>query len=280
MRLKLDLHVHTEKSYDGRMSLDEAVRLAKERGLNGIAVCDHDEVMDAAAQYGDFIVIPGTEVSCREGHLLGLFVREKISARTVEEAAAQIHAQGGIAVMAHPFEHAKDGMQRFAQLSALSGSLDGFEVVNSRADRKIRNANRLAMEFCHTDASTGHVYNAGEIKMILPPAAHISGSVEAATAGSDAHLPEEVGNAWVEFDVDGVSSLKELGEEALKAAVLSSDGDRSVHGIRSRAVCTARSGFTARKRRGCSLAGWLKWLAFYVKCALEDLRYAKDRRIC
>ena len=46
MELRLDLHIHSERSFDGCMSLSEIVALARERGLNGVAICDHDRVLD------------------------------------------------------------------------------------------------------------------------------------------------------------------------------------------------------------------------------------------
>ena len=36
MELRLDLHIHSERSFDGCMSLSEIVALARERGLNEI----------------------------------------------------------------------------------------------------------------------------------------------------------------------------------------------------------------------------------------------------
>ena len=38
MELKLDLHIHSQRSPDGIMTLDEIVSLAKARGLDGAAV--------------------------------------------------------------------------------------------------------------------------------------------------------------------------------------------------------------------------------------------------
>lgn len=74
MELRLDLHIHSERSFDGCMSLSEIVALARERGLNGVAICDHDRVLDEVPEFDDFLVIPATEVSTERGHLLGLFV--------------------------------------------------------------------------------------------------------------------------------------------------------------------------------------------------------------
>lgn len=81
MELRLDLHIHSERSFDGCMSLSEIVALARERGLNGVAICDHDRVLDEVPEFDDFLVIPATEVSTERGHLLGLFVREPIETR-------------------------------------------------------------------------------------------------------------------------------------------------------------------------------------------------------
>lgn len=62
MELRLDLHIHSERSFDGCMSLSEIVALARERGLNGVAICDHDRVLDEVPEFDDFLVIPATEV--------------------------------------------------------------------------------------------------------------------------------------------------------------------------------------------------------------------------
>ena len=95
MELRLDLHFHSERSVDGCMSLREIVALARERGLNGVAICDHDRVLDEVPEFDDFLVIPATEVSTERGHLLGLFVREPIETRKFSASVTAIHAQWG-----------------------------------------------------------------------------------------------------------------------------------------------------------------------------------------
>lgn len=80
---KIDLHLHTTAS-DGRHSPSDLVRLAASRGLEVIAITDHDSVdgvpsaLQAAGQYPNLRVIPGvelsTEVSRGEIHVLGYFV--------------------------------------------------------------------------------------------------------------------------------------------------------------------------------------------------------------
>ena len=234
MELRLDLHIHSERSPDGRMTLSEIAARAKAAGLDGVAVCDHDRTLDEVPEFPDLLLIPGIEVSTEHGHLLGLFVREPIATRKFEEAAAAIHAQGGLAVLAHPFEHSRDA----ERLLPLLPFLDGVEVWNSRADRKIRDANARAAAFA---AEHG-----------LRP-----------FAGSDAHVPREIGHG-----VTAVEAAKKT-LPAVKEALLS--GTVAVSGCRSLAWDTARSQLTKRKKTRAGAAAYAKWAAFAAKCRLQDL---------
>jgi hypothetical protein len=79
--LKADLHVHTCLSPCARneMTPTAIVRQAKTRGLDMIAICDHNSAENVAAvakagQRGSVSVIPGIEVTSREEvHVLGWF---------------------------------------------------------------------------------------------------------------------------------------------------------------------------------------------------------------
>ena len=77
----VDLHVHTTAS-DGAMCPSEMVRYAKAKGLQAIAITDHDTIggLDEALSEGERIgieVIPGIEISAEHSpgsmHLLGYF---------------------------------------------------------------------------------------------------------------------------------------------------------------------------------------------------------------
>lgn len=234
MELKLDLHIHSERSPDGRMALDEIVSRARARGLDGAAVCDHDRVLLDAPEFDDFLLIPGVEVSTQLGHLLGLFLTGPVETRDFFEAVELIHAQGGLAVLAHPFERSRDG----ARLAPAVPHLDGVEVWNSRAERKIRDANALAASFARTCG--------------LCP-----------FGGSDAHCPQEVGNGFTVVEVESRTL------EGVKAALLS--GNARGCGCRSRAWYTARSQLTRRRKTGARPRSYVKWAAFAAKCCLEDV---------
>lgn len=139
MEVRFDLHIHSEHSPDGRMSLDEIVSCARARGLQGVAVCDHDRALTETWDAPDFLLIPGVELSTDQGHLLGLFVTEQIEARELGAAIDAVHACGGLAVMAHPFERSCDAQR----LDAYLDRLDGIEVWNGRADRIRQEAVRV-----------------------------------------------------------------------------------------------------------------------------------------
>ncbi|MEM2907664.1 MAG: CehA/McbA family metallohydrolase [Candidatus Hadarchaeales archaeon] len=177
---RYDLHVHTRYSRDGRCTPLEAVRTARSKGLSGIAITDHDSIngnLEAARlNLKDFVVIPGIEVSSKDGHILGLNVMEPIPpGLPAAETVALIREQGGIAVAAHPF-----GLGRKIG-AVLKAKFDAIEVFNSRTYF----GNSLAREFAEKN----------KLPMV---------------AGSDAHYPDEIGLAGVEVNckptVDAVLS--------------------------------------------------------------------------
>ncbi|WP_178022870.1 PHP domain-containing protein [uncultured Paenibacillus sp.] len=81
-RARYDLHSHTQAS-DGMNKPAENVKLAKEKGLAGLAITDHDtvagiaEALLAGKELG-VDVVPGIEISTRAGgkdiHVLGYFL--------------------------------------------------------------------------------------------------------------------------------------------------------------------------------------------------------------
>lgn len=134
----IDTHVHTCYSPDSVADPAQVLHAAARRGLAGIAVTDHNTVEGAeqtraiAARLksqgklpAGFQVIEGEEIGSREGHLIGLFLHATIpSDLSAEDTIAAIHAQGGIAVAAHPLLPSGVG-RRASQLP-----FDAVEVEN------------------------------------------------------------------------------------------------------------------------------------------------------
>jgi predicted metal-dependent phosphoesterase TrpH len=148
MQLKADLHVHTIYSPDSLITSKDLIYYAKKCGLTAVAVTDHDRVDGALkiARETDFLIIPGIEVSSRNGHVLGLNVHELIpKGLSVDETVDRIRAAGGLAVACHPYALFKGSLGKHA-----SGRFDAFETVNASAvpfNRSVRKAEEVAAQF-------------------------------------------------------------------------------------------------------------------------------------
>jgi len=127
--LKIDLHVHTFYSSDSTIKPKELVLWAKKRGLNGVAITDHDVFMDASRLNveKDFLVIPGIEVNTRCGHVLGIGIQEKIPLKLdLAPTIERIHDAGGIAIAAHPTAIHRGKLRR-----QVTADFDAVEVINA-----------------------------------------------------------------------------------------------------------------------------------------------------
>jgi hypothetical protein len=108
--LKGDLHTHTEHS-DGANSIEEIVRNAIEKGLDFLAVTDHNTTTHHAEldrlSYLPIVLIPGEEVTTYWGHANTWGLREWIDFRCADEASIAsvrdyIHRRGAILSINHP----------------------------------------------------------------------------------------------------------------------------------------------------------------------------------
>jgi predicted metal-dependent phosphoesterase TrpH len=131
LQLKIDLHVHTNCSYDSIIKLEEVVFYAQKRGLDGVAITDHD-IIDCAlkmAKETTFLIIPGIEISSLDGHVLALNIQEPIrKGLSVDETVDRIHSLGGIAVACHPISFFKGSLG-----AHISAKFDAVEVINASA---------------------------------------------------------------------------------------------------------------------------------------------------
>jgi predicted metal-dependent phosphoesterase TrpH len=139
-----DFHVHTRFSRDSILSEDKFIRFALERGLTHVAVTNHNNVegaiavRDRAAALGldeQLTVILGEEVSTSDGEVVGLFLERTIPrGLTAEQTADEIHAQGGLVSVPHPFDPFRASHIRRLPLEELAaaGKIDMLEVFNSR----------------------------------------------------------------------------------------------------------------------------------------------------
>jgi predicted metal-dependent phosphoesterase TrpH len=141
-RLSAELHCHTEFSPDGLITFGGLLATAKRRGIEVVCITDHDTIAGAQefqrrarAMGSGLQVVVGEERTLEDGsHLIGLFLREAISSTRITEAVEEIHAQGGVVLMPHPFRK-RDGLLRAVQQPTrehVSG-IDAFELFNAKS---------------------------------------------------------------------------------------------------------------------------------------------------
>ena len=132
--LACDLHVHSNFSKDGESSIEEILKRAEEAGLDAIAITDHDSVdgvKRALACTTTVLVIPGIEVSTKQGHLLVLGVTDLIPAGLDVIVTVEIaRRMGALAILPHPYHMWRHGVAR--RKKAGMDIVDAVEVFNSR----------------------------------------------------------------------------------------------------------------------------------------------------
>src|SRR4051794_19684181 len=144
--MKFDLHMHTTRhSPDSRMDAFVMVQRAREVGLDGLVITEHDwlwtepelEVLRALAPPG-LVVLAGIEVTAREGHFLVYGVTDPFALPRgigVADLCREVHRQGGAVVAAHPFRWG----QPFTDiLQRQHPELDGLELMTSNMDADCR----------------------------------------------------------------------------------------------------------------------------------------------
>jgi hypothetical protein len=136
--IDVDLHMHTDHSYDCATPVEVLLASAREQGLGAIAVTDHNEIsgaLEAQAQAARFglKVLVGEEVkTASEGEVIGLFVKERIPrGMTLAETVAEIKRQGGVVYVPHPFDR-MHAVPDYEHLLKILDDVDAIEVFNPR----------------------------------------------------------------------------------------------------------------------------------------------------
>jgi predicted metal-dependent phosphoesterase TrpH len=166
-----DIHIHTIYSHDATTTVRGVLRQASTVGFDVIGITDHDDIRGAfdarelASQY-NLEVIPGVEVTTKEGHLLALFV-EKIPRRGLSliDTLKIIKDLGGMAIAPHPFNQlpgslSMDSVVSILTMPDLKNVLRGIEVYNMTVEPFSDRVKRVAayLPFSQTAGSDAHVH--------------------------------------------------------------------------------------------------------------------------
>ncbi|MCR6546518.1 PHP domain-containing protein [Dehalobacterium formicoaceticum] len=129
----IDTHLHESKySLDSFVSLEEIVDQAREMGMDGICITDHEsnEIKEEAfrlSQRTGFLIITGAEVLTWQGDVtvFGLehIPQEKLHAPELLDLVVK---EGGVAVSAHPFRQNNRGMGQAIRDMKLLGGVEAF----------------------------------------------------------------------------------------------------------------------------------------------------------
>lgn len=198
---RADLHMHTKVS-DGTGTVQQVLdRVGRVGTLDVIAITDHDCLSASlwAYQHKDnypFDIIPGVEVTSADGHVLGLWVMEPVKkGMSLPETVSAIHKQGGLAVLAHPFEVtiAPHTLRRYLSQpeGLITVGVDAVEVFNAGAIT--RGCNWLARR----------VFDRVDLPQL---------------GNSDAHTPDCVGTGYTRFRGKTAADLRESIERGWTAA--------------------------------------------------------------
>ncbi|HEX5040487.1 MAG TPA: PHP-associated domain-containing protein [Candidatus Limnocylindria bacterium] len=185
-RGRADLHLHSLYS-DGTASVAEILdHVEGSTDLDVVAITDHERIDGALraaelhrARGYSFDLVVGEEITTRRGHVLALFVTERIPAlRPLEETLERIHGQGGIAIAAHPMAPiplsvGRRSLQRVRDHADEAVAFDALELFNPSHAGRTRHSARMEL-------------NARELN--LP-----------GVGNSDAHVLEGIGTGWTAF---------------------------------------------------------------------------------
>ena len=191
---RADLHIHSAASdgLDGVSAILAAV--AARSDLDVIAITDHDRIDAALAARTlarhrgyPFEVVVGEEVTTRGGHLLALFIEERLPPlRSMGETIGLVHEQGGLAVPAHPLAPYPLCVQAWTLRRLLAAGdprvrPDALEAFNPTTAWRRWHPRVVAFADAHGLAGVGD---------------------------SDAHLIGQIGQGWTSFPGRGAEDLR------------------------------------------------------------------------
>ena len=177
--MKYDLHIHSKYSSDGILEVKEIVKAAIKRGLDGIAITDHNTIkggIEAKKYEADGLkVIVGSEIMTEKGEIIGLFLSEEIKPGNIINVISEIREQNGMIIIPHPFDKLRHSS--FQPGEEDIKFIDCIEGFNSRC--LFQKYNDHAKEF------------AKKHDLVI-------------TAGSDSHFMNEIGNAGIITETEDI----------------------------------------------------------------------------
>ena len=183
--VRVDFHSHTMWSGDCTTTPEELEEAVADAGIDVLCITDHSTT-NGAKELSSRLpcrVIVGEELRTGAGEVIGLFLTVRIPFGNGHvDAAQRIRAQGGLVYIPHPYDPTRHCLREDALDDLLDrGLVDGLEVFNAKTS--LPSLNARAVETARQRDLPGG-------------------------AGSDAHVPEALGAAYLLMpDFDGPSAM-------------------------------------------------------------------------
>lgn len=183
--IRVDCHSHTMWSGDCTTTPDELLAAVEAAAIDVLCITDHNAVAGAQKLEHDLPcrVVVGEELRVGSGEIIGLFLTERLPGGIgLIEAATRVRDQGGLVYIPHPFDPMRNCLRaEDIDLLVAEGLVDGIEGRNSKTS--LESLNRRAEQYGRDNGLF-------------------------VGAGSDAHVPNAFGAAYVEMpDFDGPSEF-------------------------------------------------------------------------
>jgi predicted metal-dependent phosphoesterase TrpH len=186
---------------DSSTTLDQVIKECQKKNINCIAIADHGAIEGALKMrsLAPFQVIVAEEVLTTQGEIMGMFLKELVpSGLSMEESIRRIKDQGGLLCTPHPFDKFRGSALNKEVMEQIREQIDVVEIFNAR--NPLLKSSDMAKEFARAHGLPG-------------------------SAGSDAHAPGEIGNAYLEMPEfknkeDFIQSLKQAKVCGHKAGLL------------------------------------------------------------
>jgi hypothetical protein len=163
--MKIDFHIHTHFSKCSELDPKKAVSIAEEKGLDVIALINHDIKPKKFKGTKKVKVIPGVEVSTKEGHLLVINTTQEFRKGIKAQEVIDKARNDALIIIPHPFDFFRKG------IGGSIKELNNYHAIELNARCLFQRINKKTRAFAKKN----------KIPLI---------------AGSDAHFPGEIGNAY------------------------------------------------------------------------------------
>ena len=191
------IHFHSDHSYDSVNKIEAITSFIQREYIDFLVLTDHETIkgsleLKAAIKEKNIKAIApiAAEYKTDCGDLIAIFIKDEIKDMTAEGFIKEVHNQGGLVLIPHPYVGHKN-------LEKITSLVDAVEVYNPRcSDIENEKASKLAYKYSK-------------------PIYH----------GTDAHTLKEMSNAII--TLNSVSNETELREALLDSKCISSNQKKS-----------------------------------------------------